>query len=334
MISLFFRSVSIAFAISSCVSPDPVSEENLRPVVPSGFEAVPIPSHNPLTKAKVLLGEQLFFDATLSIDSTVSCSTCHIPEKFFSDGQIFSQGIHGRIGTRNTPSLINMAYHNLLFWDGGSITLEHQVFGPLQNPTEMGLDLASVLHRLNSDPTYRQSFLDVFEEPPTLRGLTQALGAYQRTLLSGGARYDSYKAGDGFALNVHERRGLKLFEEKARCTHCHNGFLLSNLKFENNGLSISQGDSGRARITGLKEDYGKFKVPSLRNISETAPYMHDGRMGTLSEVIDHYNHGGENVRGQSGLIQPLNLSESEKEDLEAFLHSLTDSITFAGVERP
>ncbi len=332
--SLILRSVCIALAISGCMPPDSVSEEQVHLEVPSGFEPVPIPSHNPLTKAKVLLGEQLFFDDAISFDSTVSCATCHMPNKFFSDGQVISQGIHGKFGTRNTPSLINIAYHKLLFWDGGSITLEHQVFGPLQNPTEMGLDLASVLNRLDSNTTYRKSFNDIFGESPTLRGLTQALAAYQRTLLSGGARYDSYKEGDLSALNVHEQRGLNLFEGKARCFHCHNGFLLSNLKFENNGLSISQGDSGRARVTGLKEDYGKFKVPSLRNVSETAPYMHDGQMATLSDVIEHYNNGGKTVRGQSRFIQPLNLSASEKANLVAFLHTLTDSITFAGVEIP
>ncbi|MCY4160194.1 MAG: cytochrome-c peroxidase [Bacteroidetes bacterium] len=329
---LVVKFICIALAISACTQPDSGSEEQLDLVVPGGFESVPIPSHNSLTKSKVLLGQQLFFDPILSVDSTVSCATCHIPHKFFSDGQVISQGIKGRSGTRNTPSLINIAYHKLFFWDGGSITLEHQIFGPLQNSTEMGIDLSSAIDRLESNETYRESFQDIFEEPPSLRGLTQSIAAYQRTLLSRGARYDSYRAGDKSALRPAERRGLSLFEGKAGCIHCHNGFLLTSLIFENNGLPISRGDSGRARVTGLREDYGKFKIPSLRNISETAPYMHDGRMVTLSEVIEHYNKGGNDVRGKSALIKPLYLNELERADLEAFLHSLTDSSIYAGLE--
>ena len=332
MRSSILKLVCLVLAMSACAQPDSASKEEMSLVVPAGFEPVPIPSHNPLTKAKVLLGQRLFFDPILSADSTVSCATCHIPRFFFSDGQMLSHGVGGRLGTRNTPSLINTAYHKLFFWDGGSITLEHQVFGPLQNSTEMGLNLASVLDRLNSIETYREEFNHVFGASPDLRGLTQAIAAYQRTLISGGTRYDSYKAGDQHALSIAERRGLALFEGKAGCVHCHNGFLLTNLTFENNGLSISRGDSGRARVTGLWEDYGKFKVPSLRNVAQTAPYMHDGRMSTLSEVIEHYDKGGSDVRGKNDLIQPLNLDATERTDLEGFLHSLTDSIIFSGVE--
>lgn len=328
------RLVFVVLAISGCAPPDSTSEEQLRPVVPGGFDPVPIPVHNPLTRNKVLLGQQLFFDPVLSLDSTVSCATCHRPDAFFADGQALSRGVGGRPGTRNTPSLLNIAYHQLFFWDGGSITLEHQVFGPLQNPDEMALDLASVLQRLESIPTYREAFEELFDEAPSLRGLTQALGAYQRTLLSGGARYDRYKAGDQTALSPAETRGYKLFKGKAGCLHCHHGFLLTSLRFENNGIAVSKEDSGRARVTGLKEDYGKFKVPSLRNVAQTAPYMHNGGMATLSEVIDHYDQGGREVRGKSPLIQPLGLEEEEQADLEAFLHALTDTTVLAGIEGP
>ncbi|MCY3630744.1 MAG: hypothetical protein OXI05_08995 [Bacteroidota bacterium] len=334
MFAHIHRFLFVALAISACAQSDSLSDEQLRPAVPDGFDPLPIPDHNPLTRDKVLLGQQLFFDPLLSIDSTVSCATCHSPNTFFADGQVISRGVGGRLGMRNTPSLINIAYHKLFFWDGGSITLEHQVFGPLQNPDEMGLDLASVLQRLESIPAYREAFEDIFGEVPSLRGLTQALGAYQRTLLSGGTRYDSYEAGDRMALTPAEKRGHRLFEGKAGCIHCHNGFLLTNLVFENNGLSISKEDSGRARVTGLKEDYGKFKVPSLRNVTQTAPYMHDGQMATLSDVIDHYDQGGGGARGQSPLIQPLDLEDDEQADLEAFLHSLTDTTVFAGIEAP
>lgn len=332
MFAHIHRVIFVSLAISACVPPG--SEESLDPVVPDGFDPIPIPSYNPLTKDKVLLGQKLFFDPILSIDNTVACATCHIPNNFFADQNVTSQGVAGHFGTRNTPSLINIAYHKLFFWDGGSITLEHQVFGPLQNPDEMGLDLASVLQRLDSIPIYQEAFEDIFGESPNLRGLTQALGAYQRTLLSGGARYDSYKTGNSMALSPAEKRGYDLFKDKAGCFHCHKGFLLTSLSFENNGLYISHEDSGRARITGLKEDYGKFKVPSLRNVTQTAPYMHDGRMATLSEVIDHYNRGGRDVRGKNVLIQPLGLDQAEQADLKAFLHSLTDTTVLAGMETP
>ncbi len=334
MCSYILRLFCLALAMSACAQPDSVSEKEMSLAVPAGFEPVPVPEHNPMTEAKVLLGQQLFFDPILSLDSTVSCATCHMPNQFFSDGKVLSQGIKGRTGTRNTPSLINAAYQKLLFWDGGSITLEHQVFGPLENPTEMGLELSAVLNRLDSTETYREAFHQIFDEPPSLRGLTQSIAAYQRTLISGGTHFDSYRNGDEQALSLAEQQGLKLFEGKAGCIHCHSGFLLTGLRFENNGISISMGDSGRARITGLPEDYGKFKVPSLRNVSRTAPYMHDGRMSALSEVIEHYNSGGRDVRGQSDWIQPLHLSMSERADLEAFLLSLTDSSIYAGVQLP
>lgn len=333
MLRCTVKLVLIVLALSACSRPDPVPGE-LSLGVPVGFDPIPVPSHNPLTEAKVHLGRQLFFDPILSADSTISCATCHIPKNFFSDGKSISQGLNGRSGTRNTPSLINVAYQKLFFWDGGSITLEHQVFGPLQSSAEMGLDLASVLSRLESDYTYREAFDDVFDAPPSLLGLTQALGAYQRTLRSGGARYDSYKGGNTEALSTSEKRGLALFEGKAGCVRCHHGFLFTSLAFENNGLYVAGEDSGRARITGLREDYGKFKVPSLRNVAQTAPYMHDGRLPTLSSVIDHYDQGGNAVFGKSQLIRPLNLNHVERNDLEAFLHSLTDTITFAGVEIP
>ena len=324
----------ITMAISACTPPDSHFEDQIRLSVPEGFDPIPVPAHNPLTRDKILLGQQLFFDPLLSMDSTVSCATCHQPNTFFADAEQISQGVGGRFGMRNTPSLINIAYHQLFFWDGGSITLEHQVFGPLQNPDEMGLDLASVLQRLASIPIYEEAFENIYGEPPSLRGLTQALGAYQRTLLSGGSRYDRYKAGDVMALTPAEKRGHHLFEGKAGCIHCHSGFLLTNLMFKNNGLFITQEDSGRVRVTGLGEDYGKFKVPSLRNVAQTAPYMHDGRMATISDVIDHYNKGGNGVRGQSSLIQPLNLEEDEEADLITFLSSLTDTTVFAGIESP
>jgi len=300
--------------------------------VPHGFSPIPVPVHNPVTSTKVALGKRLFFDPILSRDSTIACSSCHLPEMAFTDRRSVSVGIEGRSGSRNAPSLVNIAYQKLFFWDGGSLTLEHQVFGPLEDANEMDADLAAVLERLEENTFYRELFERAFNESPGLRTLTQALASYQRTIRSGGSRYDRYMAGDTHALTVEEKRGKGLFEGRARCSRCHHGFLLSDHSFENNGLVIMNADSGRARITLQPEDYGRFKVPSLRNVERTAPYMHDGRIATLKAVIEHYNQGGMSVRGQHVAIRPLALTEAEKNDLVAFLTALNDDVIHAGLE--
>ena len=328
--------LALALLMAGCeiLGTDAEPEAPVRLDVPPGFAPVPEPAHNPITAAKVTLGEQLFFDPILSRDRTVSCGSCHLPDLAFSDPRPVSLGIEGRSGIRNSPSLVNIAYQNLFFWDGGALTLENQVFGPLEDANEMDADLAEILERLSADPAYRQAFDRAFDEPPSLRGLTQALAAYQRTIRSGGSRYDRYQAGAEAALTAAEKRGLTLFESKARCATCHNGFLLSNRAFENNGLAFANADSGRARITQQPEDFGKFKVPSLRNVALTAPYMHDGRLPTLEAVIEHYDQGGTDARGQHPVIRPLNLSKADKADLLAFLESLTDAAIRTGLDTP
>ncbi len=304
----------------------------MRLAVPPGFPAVPEPAHNRFDAAKVELGERLFFDPILSRDGSISCSSCHLPERAFSDPRRVSLGVEGRPGLRNSPSLVNVAYQKRLFLDGGALTLESQALGPLEDANEMDADLSEVLDRLSRDSAYREAFGQVFGEQPTLRGLTQALAAYQRTIRSGGSRYDLFRAGIGDALSPSEKRGLALFEGRARCATCHSGFLLSNRTFQNNGLAVTVADSGRARITLRSEDYGKFRVPSLRNVALTAPYMHDGRLATLRAVVDHYDSGGADARGQHDLIRPLGLTEAEKEDLTAFLRTLDDTSIHAGLD--
>ena len=301
--------------------------------VPSGFDAVPVPAHNPMTRSKVELGERLFFDPLLSRDRTISCSSCHLPSLAFSDGEPKSIGIEGRIGIRNAQSLVNIAYQSLFFWDGGALTLENQVFAPLQDHNEMDADLKEVLDRLNANASYRQTFEEAFNEDANLRTLTQALAAFQRSIRSGGARYDRYLSGDEGAMTTTEQRGLMLFEGKAGCNTCHSGFLLTDKSFQNNGLAFANADSGRARVTLLSEDFGKFRVPSLRNVADTAPYMHDGRLATLEAVIDHYDQGGTGARGQHEAVVPLGLTDQEKRDLIAFLHSLSDESIRYGVTR-
>lgn len=311
--------------MSGCELFGPIAPPSVTPIeVPPGFQPVPIPEYNPLTSEKIELGEKLFFDPILSGDQTVSCGHCHDPALAFTDGLAKSRGINERIGIRNAPSLLNVAYQRLLFWDGGSLNLEAQVLAPLENEDEMDANVGLVIQRLIDHPTYPALFEEAFGAPPSILTLTQAVAAFERTLVSSGSRYDRYQQGDSLALSEDEKSGLTLFEGKAACTTCHSGFLLTNLAFENKGLTITQADSGRARITLDPDDFGRFKVPSLRNVAITAPYMHDGRLSTLEDVIQHYNRGGDNVRGQSPHIKPLNLTDDEMSVLEAFLNSLTD----------
>ena len=239
--------------------------------------------------------------------------------------------MHGRLGIRNSPSLVNVGYVNLLFWDGGALTLEAQALGPLEADFEMNMNLGDLIQRIEGDESYTQQFEEAFDKGPSVPTITQALAAFQRTIRSGGSRFDRFRAGETSALSAAEQRGLDLFEGKANCAACHSGFLLTNQSFENNGIEPAGSDSGRARITLDPDDYLEFRVPSLRNIEKTAPYMHDGRFQTLEDVIAHYDRGGSGVRNQSPLIEPLRLSDDEKRDLIAFLNSLTDETILTGL---
>ena len=319
--------------VSGCDVFGPSNEEPVPLDVPAGFDPIPVPELNPMTPGKVRLGEQLFFDPILSRDHTISCRSCHLPDLAFSDGKAKSIGIEGRTGIRNSPSLVNVAYQRLLFWDGGALTLENQVFAPLQDHNEMDANLDSILVRLNAHDEYREAFEQEFDEPASLRALTQALASFQRTIRSGGAPYDRYLAGDENALSEAQVRGLALFEDKAGCITCHSGPLFTNQAFENNGLLVANADSGRARVTLGSEDHGAFKVPSLRNAALTPPYMHDGRIASLEAVVAHYNHGGfSSARNRHASIVPLKLSDQEQADLVAFLHALTDRVVRYGLD--
>lgn len=299
--------------------------------VPQGFDPVPIPASNELTIRKVTLGRKLFFDPILSRDNSVSCASCHDPDRAFSDVVSLSAGVDGRLGLRNSPSIVNVAYVRELFWDGGALTLENQVLAPLQDHNEMDSNLEEILSRLEQDPVYRELFAEAFGDTPNVRTLTQAIAAYERTIVSGGSRFDSFKAGKENALSESEQLGLRLFEGSAGCANCHSGFLLTTFEYINNGIAHTLADSGRARITLDPRDSGRFKVPSLRNVGITAPYMHDGRFKTLAEVIEHYNSGGEQVDGKDQRIKPLSLTEQEKTALVDFLSALTDEEVNEGV---
>ncbi|MEZ4703419.1 MAG: cytochrome c peroxidase, partial [Rhodothermales bacterium] len=280
---------------------------------------------------KVELGKRLFFDPILSADRTISCASCHDPERAFADPRPVSIGVEGRAGIRNSPSLVNVAYGRLFFWDGGALTLENQVLAPLEDHREMDADLAEILQRLREDPEYSRLFNAVFDEAPSIPTLTRAIAAYERTLLSGGSRYDRFLDGQVYAMTAQEKDGMALFEGAAGCATCHRGFLLTTGEFVNNGLAFAAADSGRARITLDSGDFARFKVPSLRNVALTAPYMHDGRLATLEDVIAHYDAGGTGSRGQHEAIRPLHLTAAEREALIAFLMTLTDEVVYEGI---
>jgi cytochrome c peroxidase len=323
--------------LGSACKKDPIIESSVIPIdegnqefiltLPKGFLYPTIPTDNTLTKNKIELGKLLFFDPILSKDSTKSCASCHLHDVFFSDTSRLSFGINNRIGTRNAPSLINVAYQPYMFWDGGNPTLEQQVLGPISNHLEFDFDVYKIIDRLIKHPTYPALFKKAYNQEPTVFSLTRAIACFERTLIGGTSRYDTYiQNKDSSALSNSEKNGLNLFfSEKAECFHCHQGFLFTDLSFRNNGLATVYADSGRARITQVPSDIGKFKVPSLRNVEKTPPYMHDGSLNTLEDVVNHYASGGANHPNKSPVIQPLTLTTKEKTDLINFLKSLTDN---------
>lgn len=312
----------------------PAPDTHLYPLqVPPGWPAPPLRADNPLTAASVELGRALFFDERLSLGRGISCASCHRPEHAFSDTVALSIGVHGMAGARNAPSLGNVAYHPFLLRDGGAPTLEQQVFVPLFDEEEMDADPQQVVELLRTDQQLAELSMRAYGKPMDLYVLTRALANYQRTLLGGTSRYDRFLQGDATALNEAELRGMQLFTGAANCASCHTGLDLSDHDFHNIGLRTDHAaDPGRQRITLDPTDRGKFKTPTLRNIALTAPYMHDGSMATLEEVIAHFNSGGLPDPGKHPSMVPLGLDPGQQQDLAAFLRSLTDERSLDIVE--
>ena len=294
--------------------------------VPGYFPLAEVPADNRMTRERVELGEKLFFDPILSRDSSVSCGSCHVPELGFADGKPLGVGVEGRLAMRNSPTVINSIYQPYLFMDGGSRNLEAQVVGPIENPNEMDIFIGEAAARLQDDPAYIKMFWDAYKRKPDEYGLVRAISAYERSLISFSSPYDKFVQGDDDALTSLEKRGMDLFmSNRTNCSSCHTPPLFTNFRFEHNGTSFDpEIDPGRMRVTGISGDAGSFKVPVLRNIELTGPYMHDGRIETLEDVIEQYNIGGSGHENQSPLIRPLDLNENERQELLAFLQALTD----------
>jgi cytochrome c peroxidase len=295
--------------------------------LPAGAPPIPTPADNALTVARVTLGKKLFFDERLSLGNGLSCASCHLPARAFSDTVALSVGHNGALGFRNAPTLANVAYHSSFFRDGGVTTLEMQVLAPLHDDAEMASNVVEVCAQLKSVEPFASLSWKAYGRELDPYVITRAIAAYERTLISGWSRFDRFAYGnDANALTESEQRGWQLFNSEALgCGGCHGGFDLSDHDFHNIGTTLDYSvDPGRERITLQASDRGKFKTPTLRNIALTGPYMHDGSMSTLEQVIDHFATGG---IAQPNLDQALHafvLSSQDKADLLAFLNSLTD----------
>ncbi len=298
------------------------------------FKGLEVPPHfptpvyenpnNPITKTGFELGRKLFYDPILSRDSTISCGTCHTQTHGFADHNVaISTGIDGRTGTRNTPALSNLAWQPAFMYDGGVNHIEIMPLSPITTENEMDETLAHVVEKLNRNDAYRIEFNKAFGvDEITSKYMFYAIAQFQSMLVTANSKYDKYLLGEeGFT--EEEERGLQLF--RTHCASCHEEPLTTDYTYANMGLDMHSADAGRARITLNPADSGKFKVPSLRNVGLTHPYMHDGRFYTLAMVLDHYSTGiKQNGRLDPRLPGPLQLTEEEKQDIIAFLHTLTD----------
>lgn len=294
--------------------------------IPEGFPTIEEPDGNEFSRARWELGKKLFFEKALSVDSSLSCASCHNPALAFSDEVEFSLGVANRPGTRNSPTLANIAYHPYFTREGGVPTLEMQVLIPIQEHNEFDFNIVLVAERMKEDSAYLRMAQDAYNREPDAFVITRAIACFERSLLSGNSPYDQYHfQGDPEALTRSQQRGMELFfDDRTQCSTCHGGFNFTNYAFENNGLFEVYPDDGRFRLTAKESDRALFKVPGLRNIALTAPYMHDGSLQTLEEVVRHYQSGGADHPNKSPLIRPMMLSEREQQDLVQFLHSLTD----------
>ena len=309
-----------------------------------------IPKDNPMTPEKIALGKMLYFDPRLSGDSSTSCAKCHDPEQGFSNGKQLSDAYPGTKHWRSVPTILNAAYAELLFWDGRSPNLEDQATGPIQAPIEMNQNPSLLVEQLRQIPYYRDQFKKAFHSEISFEKIAQAIATFERTIVSRNVPFDDYLKGDESALDDEQINGLALFKGKANCIACHHGPLLSDGKLHALGVPEIEplrkdsdriatrhffakdagyrnyridADYGRELISKSREDRFKFKTPSLREVADTAPYMHNGAFITLEQLVDFYDRGGGNIPNKDPRLKPLHLTEDEKEDLISFLESLS-----------
>jgi cytochrome c peroxidase len=276
--------------------------------------------------AVIPLGRQLFFDSILSQNRSLACASCHQPQLAFTDGRATAKGVEGRVGNRNVPPLLNLPATGFFFWDGRETALRRQVLKPIQNQREMALNMTEAIARLQASPHYRSEFMRVFHSQATPATVGRSLAAYVMSIRSQDSAVDRYQVGDLDALTPAARRGFELFHGKASCAGCHSGPDLSDGQFHNTGVSWGHGDLGRQSVTGSSDDCGAFRTPKLREVARTAPYMHDGSMKSLDEVLEFYNKGGNPNPCMDMRVRQLHLSADDLLDLKAFLESLSGTI--------
>lgn len=315
--------------ILSCEKSDNLKvEDPAILVIPEGFPDMPFPEDNQFTKSRWELGKKLFYDPVLSVDGTISCASCHKANLAFADDRAFSPGVQNRPGVRNAPSLANVGYHPYYLREGSVPTLEMQVAVPVQEENEFAHNMVRIAELLSSNWEYQMMANEAYDRSVDPFVITRAISTFERSLISGNSDFDKYfYQGNKSALSESEKRGMDVFfSDKAKCGTCHGGFNFTDYSFQNNGLDTIYADPGRMRLTGLPEDEGLFKVPSLRNVELTSPYMHNSKFKTLMEVVEHYNSGGKEYQNKSSRVRALNLTQQEKADLVAFLKSLTDDV--------
>lgn len=294
--------------------------------IPLGLQPIPWPKDNPYSPAKWELGRALYFDTRLSADNTVSCASCHSPKMGFTDQAPNSAGIKGQRGDRSAPTVINRAYSLAQFWDGRAKSLEEQAVGPMANPIEMGNTHPNIVKFLQGNAGYRAMFKAAFgTEEINIDLAGKAIATFERTVLSGNSPYDKYKAGNKAALTAAQVRGMDVYFNKAKCDQCHEGINFTLNSYHNLGVGMDKPnpDTGRHKITGRDEDWGTFKTPTLRDIANTAPYMHDGSLKTLEEVVEYYDKGGTPNKNLDEKMKPLHLTAAEKKDLAEFMRALS-----------
>lgn len=287
------------------------------------FPEMVYPKDNLPTEARILLGRKLFFDPVLSSDSSISCSSCHQPQMAFADKVRVTPGVENRLGLRNAPTLGNVGYQPYFMFDGLINTLEQQALVPIEEHAEMNFNVVEISKRLKKEKTNMDMAQKAYSQTINPFVITRALAAFQRTLVTKNSKYDFYRMGQS-KLSKDEKKGENLFYNVLNCAKCHGGFNFTNFNLVNNGLIFSKLDSGRMRVTELETDRDVVKIPSLRNIALTAPYMHDGRFNTLKEVIHHYKKGGEGAKNKHPSIVPFELTLGQEKQLILFLQTLTD----------
>ena len=314
----------LVIAISCTTDTDVITREESLLEVAHHFDPIPFPDDNLFTIEKWELGKALFFDVRLSKDNSISCASCHDPAKAFSDDKPVSLGVENRAGRRNASPLFNLAYAPYYTREGGIPTLEMQALIPIQEHDEFDHNIVLITEKLADDVNYQTMSQAVFQRDLDPYAITRALGTFQRTIISQNSKFDNVYL-DKDVYDEKEKSGHDLFfSEKLGCNQCHTGLQFTDYSFANNGLYSDYKDEGRARLTSLESDRALFKVPSLRNVEVTAPYMHDGSIVTLEEVIEHYSDGIADHANLDKRIQSFSLTPKEKNDLLAFLYTLTD----------